>query len=262
VIVGLRFLIVVLSVYKQIRAQSEDVLCDVGEDNFNRAFDFLRPGIDHIHRPPFPQHSSHIFALVIHGNADLGPRISEGEVQSTLDFCVALFKPVNQGVANKLRKHLEGVDRDPFLAYGPEETGAKDGQVASGQTERDDVVAAPSSGGDPEPVTRSPPTTPAIPGKFPFENAAALLNPNAPLLSVTEIKNIAKNPSLLPALENGSVMEAEAEVQRILEKVNARRVIHQEHSDLHSLEEESLGAGYRLRLECGRLGLVQGKVVD
>jgi hypothetical protein len=47
-IVALRFLIVVLSAYKQIRAQSKDVLCDVGEDNFNRAFDFLRPGsIDH-----------------------------------------------------------------------------------------------------------------------------------------------------------------------------------------------------------------------
>ena len=42
-----RFLIVVLSAYKQMRAQSTDVLCDVGEDNFDKAFDFLRPGIDH-----------------------------------------------------------------------------------------------------------------------------------------------------------------------------------------------------------------------
>jgi hypothetical protein len=49
VIVALRFLIVVLSAYKQIRAQSKDVLCDVGEDNFNKAFHFLRPGKDHTH---------------------------------------------------------------------------------------------------------------------------------------------------------------------------------------------------------------------
>src|ERR1700684_210767 len=36
-IATLRFLVVVLSAYKQIRAQSKDVLCDVGEDNFNKA---------------------------------------------------------------------------------------------------------------------------------------------------------------------------------------------------------------------------------
>jgi flavine halogenase len=48
-------------------------------------------------------------------------------------------------------------------------------------------------------------------------------------------------------------------VQRILERINARRLIHREHSGLHSLEEESLGAGYSIRLEYGRLGLMQGK---
>jgi hypothetical protein len=29
------------------RAQSKNVLCDIGEDNFDKAFYFLRPGIDH-----------------------------------------------------------------------------------------------------------------------------------------------------------------------------------------------------------------------
>jgi hypothetical protein len=37
------FQIVVLSAYKQIRAQSENVLVDVGEDNFDRAFAQIRP---------------------------------------------------------------------------------------------------------------------------------------------------------------------------------------------------------------------------
>ncbi len=71
-----------------------------------------------------------------------------------------------------------------------------------------------------------------------------------------------KGPSLLPALENCSAEEAETE-QRILEGINALRLIHPEYSGLHSMEEESLGgAGYSIRLECGRLGLMQGKAVN
>lgn len=38
-----RFLIVVLSAYKQIRAQSDEVLVDLDEGNFERAFSFMRP---------------------------------------------------------------------------------------------------------------------------------------------------------------------------------------------------------------------------
>jgi flavin-dependent dehydrogenase len=39
-----RFLLVVLSAYKQMRNQSQDVLTDFGEDNFDRAFSFFKPG--------------------------------------------------------------------------------------------------------------------------------------------------------------------------------------------------------------------------
>lgn len=85
----------------------------------------------------------------------------------------------------------------------------------------------------------------------------ALLDVDAPPLPVKVIKDIARIPTFIPALEDGSEVDAEAEVQRILEKMNARRLIHRS-SHWHSLEEESLGAGYRLRLECGRLGLAQG----
>lgn len=140
-----------------------------------------------------------MFAPVIQGNADLGPRLSEGEVQNALDYCAGLFKPVNHGAANKLREHVEGL--------------------------------------------------------------------NDPLLPAKEIQNIAKNSPVLPAPESGSAqgsaVETEAEMQGILEQVNARRFIHRDHIGLHSLEEEALGAGgYRIRLECGRLGLMQGKAVD
>jgi hypothetical protein len=42
--VWLRFLVVVLSAYKQIRSQKENVLSDIDEDNFDRAFKCFRPG--------------------------------------------------------------------------------------------------------------------------------------------------------------------------------------------------------------------------
>jgi flavine halogenase len=147
--------------------------------------------------------------LVIQGSADLGPRISENEVQNALDFCSSLFNPINQGVADDLRKHLEGLDDDQFAAHGVEKS--------------------------------------------------ALMDVNAPILPTEEIEKIARDPSLLPAVGNGSAEKGENEVQRVLERINARRMIHQEHSGLHSLEEESLGAGYRIRLERGRLGLTKGK---
>ena len=39
-----RFLMVVLSAYQQMRNQKQPVLSEVGEDNFDRAFKFLKPG--------------------------------------------------------------------------------------------------------------------------------------------------------------------------------------------------------------------------
>ncbi|CAA7261651.1 unnamed protein product [Cyclocybe aegerita] len=68
-----RFQVVVLSAYKQIRSQSDDVLSDIDEDNYDRAFSFLRP--------------------VIQGASDMGARLSEAELQKSLDFCVKLFNP-------------------------------------------------------------------------------------------------------------------------------------------------------------------------
>ena len=44
-----RFLLVVLSAYKQIRSQNQAVLSDLGEDNLDRAFAHFRPGIYKTH---------------------------------------------------------------------------------------------------------------------------------------------------------------------------------------------------------------------
>ncbi|KAJ7690150.1 hypothetical protein B0H14DRAFT_3100981 [Mycena olivaceomarginata] len=69
-----RFQVVVLSAYMQIRnSPSADVLSDIDENNFDRAFSFLRP--------------------VIQGASDMGKLLSQTELQKSLDFCVNLFNP-------------------------------------------------------------------------------------------------------------------------------------------------------------------------
>ncbi|KAF9243103.1 hypothetical protein BU15DRAFT_86521 [Melanogaster broomeanus] len=70
-----RFQMVVLSAYKQIWATSLDVLNDVDEDNYDRAFACLRP--------------------VIQGASDIGTRLSDAELQDALDFCSKFFSPIS-----------------------------------------------------------------------------------------------------------------------------------------------------------------------
>ncbi|KAK6987423.1 hypothetical protein R3P38DRAFT_2574924, partial [Favolaschia claudopus] len=70
-----RFLLVVLGVYKQIKAQESPVFSDINEDNFDRAFNFLRP--------------------IIQGAADADPKMTEQELQDTMDFCQNVFAPTD-----------------------------------------------------------------------------------------------------------------------------------------------------------------------
>ncbi|KAL1701051.1 hypothetical protein EV121DRAFT_282952 [Schizophyllum commune] len=66
-----RFLFIVLGIYKQIKAQEEPVMFEVDEDNFDRAFQFLRP--------------------VIQGAADTDAGVSQSELQATMTFCQNIF---------------------------------------------------------------------------------------------------------------------------------------------------------------------------
>lgn len=70
-----RFFFVVMSAYKQIRSQSVDVLSDVDEDNFDRAFDIIRP--------------------VIQGTSDVGKKVTEDELQRALEFCQDVWAPTD-----------------------------------------------------------------------------------------------------------------------------------------------------------------------
>ncbi|KAJ7745978.1 putative halogenase [Mycena olivaceomarginata] len=89
-----RFLLVVLGVYRQIQSQDAPVFSDINEDNFDRAFDFLRP--------------------VIQGAADTDPSdITESLIQKTMDFCSGALAPTTPEMHERVGKRL-----DPSLMAG------------------------------------------------------------------------------------------------------------------------------------------------
>ncbi|KAJ7738145.1 putative halogenase [Mycena metata] len=81
-----RFLLVVLGTYKQIKAQESPVLSDIDEDNFDRAFSFLRP--------------------IIQGSADVDPKLTERELQDTMDFCKNVFAPTSPQMHAEVAKRV------------------------------------------------------------------------------------------------------------------------------------------------------------
>ncbi|OBR09776.1 RadH flavin-dependent halogenase [Colletotrichum higginsianum IMI 349063] len=97
-----RFLLVVLSAYKQMRFQGDPVLSDFDEDNFDRAFSFFRP--------------------IIQGTADAANgNLSQDELNKTLEFCAHAFEPVNpEANQEKVMKAVSaapaGSDYNPDLS--------------------------------------------------------------------------------------------------------------------------------------------------
>ncbi|KAG2352443.1 hypothetical protein BDR07DRAFT_1437629 [Suillus spraguei] len=70
-----RFQIVVMSAYQQIRSTKLDILNDIDEDNYDRAFAAIRP--------------------VIQGASEMGSRLSAEELQNALEFCGKCFNPTS-----------------------------------------------------------------------------------------------------------------------------------------------------------------------
>ncbi|KIP05710.1 putative halogenase [Phlebiopsis gigantea 11061_1 CR5-6] len=110
-----RFLIVVLGTYKQMRNQNLAIMSDIDEDNFDRAFDLLRP--------------------VINGSADVGRAMTPRELEDTMDFCRHLFAPtdpemyasVGARIDPKLMSPSEPIlsERDVRAAVGREDVEAR-----------------------------------------------------------------------------------------------------------------------------------------
>jgi len=156
---------------------------------------------------------------VIQGSADLGVRLAEDEVQNALDFCADIFAPVNNDIENALYKHLQNQSGNPYITVVPEGNGAKGKDASKGSA------------------------------------VTALLDPAAPPLAQKDVKEIANKIS--SAGEIGSGENLAEEVRLVLARINSRRTIHREYDGMHSLEEETF-AGYRVRLERGKLGLIAG----
>ncbi|KAF5384532.1 hypothetical protein D9757_006464 [Collybiopsis confluens] len=188
-----RFQIVVLSAYKQMRAQSVDVMSDVDEDNFDRAFAYLRP--------------------VIQGASDMGTRLSESELQQSLDFCINLFNPTT-----------------------PEEHDEIEGRLGQGKgKELMDV------------------TKPVVDPKLLLEVLKVSkreVDSSSRLSSDGEGENGTRASGAGGELGGVSLKE-----KMVLDKINARRVVHPEYA-INNFEAEEL-EGYVVNLEKGRLGLVK-----
>ncbi|KAG2130749.1 hypothetical protein DEU56DRAFT_982066 [Suillus clintonianus] len=88
-----RFLLVVLGTYKQIRNQDMPVMSDVDEDNFDKAFDILRP--------------------VIQGTSDVGKTLTEDELQKTMDFCRHIFAPTDPEMHAAVKSRLDDTLTSP-----------------------------------------------------------------------------------------------------------------------------------------------------
>ncbi|OBZ69478.1 Tryptophan 2-halogenase [Grifola frondosa] len=183
-----RFLVVVLSAYKQIRAQSSNVLADIEEDNFDKAFAFLRP--------------------VIQGGADMGKRLSEDEVQRALTSV-----------------KLEIISGLPALPSEDETAEAENDNKPNQE----------------------------------HQEALQLMDVRAPVVDPAKLEKLLRRQLRIQTATTSQTpshtLDEQAEVKMVLEKVNARRVIHAEHGNgLSSLEEEAFG-GLVMRLHRGSLGL-------
>jgi hypothetical protein len=85
-----------MGLYRQIRSLDAPILSDVDEDNFDRAFDIIRP--------------------VIQGEADVGKTLTQGELVRAVDFCKHLFVPTDPDVHTAVGAR---VGPDLFSPEGP-----------------------------------------------------------------------------------------------------------------------------------------------
>ncbi|KAI0783000.1 hypothetical protein C8Q75DRAFT_482022 [Abortiporus biennis] len=251
-----RFLVVVLSAYKQIRAQSTNILADIEHENFDKAFEFLRP--------------------MIQGGAEMGAKLSEDEVQRALDFCVNLFNPTTPDQHESVRQKLEHVRINECEYF----TSKKQEPLEEEREDDNDTSLPPTRDGESLLDVHAPlidPTTLAkvlrsrfrlrikTPSFSSFSSAGSTMGGSLPSPS-TSIFSVPPSPTFnsetcsstsscgedVGAVEGDE--EDDNEMKLVLEKVNGRRVIHADYGEGNSLEQENVN-GFIVRLERGRLGL-------
>lgn len=220
----------------------------------------------------------------------MGARLSEDEIQKALDFCVHLFSPTTPEQHESVRRKLEG-QWSPYEIdeAGEDEVEGDHSRTTSGASEscRPILCIKPGTQQAEEPQrslaerlldVRAPIVDPSALSRllrsklslFRRSSSASVctLASNASRSSATMSTGSSSCPSSPIATSFWSGTSAsesltidtdeeggDEEMRMVLEKVNARRVIHAEHGEgLNSLEEEPFG-GFVARLVQGQLGL-------
>ncbi|KAI9652254.1 MAG: hypothetical protein M1831_007102 [Alyxoria varia] len=101
-----RFLVVVLGAIRQIRQADENVLHDIDESGFDRAFAHFRP--------------------IIQGTADVDAKLTKDEVSKTLEFCMSAFLPTEPEKQKAVLKRLEDMNTDSSESNKAQEKANKD----------------------------------------------------------------------------------------------------------------------------------------
>ena len=211
------------------KSQRDNVLSDVGEDNFDRAFKFLRPS-ETFRRCAMLRILTKPVDLVIQGGSDMGRRLSEDELQQALDFCGKTFNPTSPDDHRAVDRLLA----ERFVG------GATDNDGSEISNLRFLDIQAPII--DPRVIET------VVQGHL--QRSASGIGD-----TMVDFQSNARNSTADTGRE-------ELDIKAVLEKANAGRTIHSE--GIHNFEKEPmyrLGAsgGWVARLEKGRLGLVMPK---
>ena len=162
----------------------------------------------------------------------MGTRLSENELQKSLDFCVNLFNPTSPDEHARVAK--SGISQNFLDVCAP----VMDPNVLELALQMDEVSmggAAPASGA-------GLPTINDTDSGCEIEDLKFLPPP------------IVKRPDRRPK-RSDSDAEKVAETRMVLRKINARRVVHSEFT-MNNLESEDLN-GFVVRLKKGSLGLMK-----
>lgn len=165
----------------------------------------------------------------------MGTRLSEHELQKSLDFCVNLFNPTSP--EQHVRVAKSGLSHDFLDATAP----VMDPTILELALQMGEI----SLGGAPGSVRNSSAGLPTISDSdsgCEIEDLQFLPPP------------IVKRPDRRPK-RSDSDAEKMAETKMVLKKINARRIVHSEFT-MNNLESEDLN-GFVVRLEKGRLGLMK-----
>lgn len=202
----------------------------------------------------------------------MGTKLSEDEVQKALDFCVNLFSPTtpeqHENVRNKLKLRLN--INAARRGSAPPDVGASRADDLDLELDGEKLMDVHAPLINPSSITRflskrfrgfslssSPvsPTSPTVPPLSPSRTSESAASSDSEAESEASFGRLEPPLSLNPPNPKGD--EEDSEMRMVLEKVNARRVIHSEHgTGLNSMEQENV-AGFVVRLVRGQLGLVR-----